>query len=149
VTVKIKYFNIFLLEEGKGFLNLISSFITDPSLYSRESDFIHNTVPYRTVPYRTVPYRTVPYRTVPYRTVPYRTVLYRTVLYRTVPYRFPLQFLSRSRSLSARRTVFFCLKFTVFPLKKSKARTVPYLKLRPFERFDLFISKARTVPRLS
>jgi hypothetical protein len=46
------------------------------------------------------------------------------ILYRTVPYRFPLQFLSRSRSLSARRTV--------FPVKKSKARTVPYLKLRPF-----------------
>jgi hypothetical protein len=39
--------------------------------YRRESDFIHNTVPYC-----------------------------------TVPYRFPLQFLSRSRSLSARRTVF-------------------------------------------
>jgi hypothetical protein len=31
---------------------------------------------------------------------------YRSVAYRTVPYRFPLQFLSRSRSLSARRTVF-------------------------------------------
>jgi hypothetical protein len=31
---------------------------------------------------------------------------YRSVPYRTVPYRFPLQFLSRSRSLSARRTVF-------------------------------------------
>jgi hypothetical protein len=30
-----------------------------------------------------------------------------TTPYRTVPYRFPLQFLSRSRSLSARRTVFF------------------------------------------
>jgi hypothetical protein len=55
--------------------------------YSRESDFIHNTVPYRSVPYRSVPYR--------------------TVAYRTVPYRFPLQFLSRSRSLSARRTVFY------------------------------------------
>ena len=30
---------------------------------------------------------------------------------------------------------FFCLKFTVFPLKMSKARTVPYLKLRPFNVF--------------
>jgi hypothetical protein len=45
--------------------------------------------------------------TTPYRTVPYRTVPHRTVPYRTVPYRFPLQLLSRSRSLSARRTVFF------------------------------------------
>jgi hypothetical protein len=27
--------------------------------------------------------------------------------YRSVPYRFPLEFLSRSRSLSARRTVVF------------------------------------------
>jgi hypothetical protein len=42
--------------------------------------------------------------------------------YRTVSYHFPLEYLSRSRSLSARRTVFFCLKFPVFPLKKSKAR---------------------------
>jgi hypothetical protein len=38
-------------------------------------------------------------------TTPYRSVPYRSVPYRTVPYRFPLQFLSRSRSLSARRTV--------------------------------------------
>jgi hypothetical protein len=30
-----------------------------------------------------------------------------TTPYRTVPYRFSLQFLSRSRSLSARRTVFY------------------------------------------
>ena len=51
-----------------------------------------------------------------------------TTPYRTVPYRFPLQFFSRSRSLSARRTVFFCPKFSVFLLKKSKAQTVPYLK---------------------
>jgi len=30
-----------------------------------------------------------------------------TTPYRTVPYRFPLEFLSRSRSLCARRTVLF------------------------------------------
>jgi hypothetical protein len=58
------------------------------------------------IPYRSVPYRTVAYRTVAYRTVAYRTGPYRTVPYRTVPYRFPLQFLSRSRSLSAKRSVF-------------------------------------------
>jgi hypothetical protein len=35
------------------------------------------------------------------------SIPYRTVAYRSVQYRIPLQFLSRSRSLSARRTVFF------------------------------------------
>jgi hypothetical protein len=112
---------------------VLSNFFKNKHLddYSRGSELILNTVPYLTVPYRTVPYRTVPHRTVPYRTVPYRTVPYRTV-----PYRFPFEHFSRSRSLSARRTVFFCLKFAVFPLKKSEARTVPYLKLRPFKRFD-------------
>jgi hypothetical protein len=86
----------------------------------------YRTVPYRTVPYRTVPYRTVPYRTVPlpYRTVPYRTVPYPTVPYRTVTYRFPLQFLSRSRSLSARRTVFLP-KILRFSAEKSQKRE-PY-----------------------
>jgi hypothetical protein len=48
----------------------------DTSLYSRGSEFILNTVPYR------------------------------NVAYRTVPYRFPLEHYSRSQSLSARRTVF-------------------------------------------
>ena len=40
----------------------------------------------------------------------------------TCPYRFSVPF--------------FLPKFSVFPLEKSKARTVPYLKLRPFLRFD-------------
>ena len=50
--------------------------------YSRESEFIHNTVPYRAV------------------------------------FRYPIKFLSRSRSLCARRTVISASKFSVFPLKK-------------------------------
>jgi hypothetical protein len=42
--------------------------------------------------------------------------------YRTVLYRFPLQFLSRSRSLGVKRWF-----FSAFNLK---ARTVPYLELK-------------------
>jgi hypothetical protein len=49
------------------------------AIYSRESDFIHNTEPYRSVPYRTVPYRTVPYRTVPYRTLPFSVTIFITL----------------------------------------------------------------------
>jgi hypothetical protein len=108
--------------------------------YPQHRTVPYRTVPYRTVPYRTVPYRTVPYRTVPYRTVPYRTVPYRTVPYRTVPYRtVPYRTLPFSVTIFITLAVskreayrFFCLKFSVFPLKKSKARTVLYLKLRPF-----------------
>jgi hypothetical protein len=83
--------------------------------YSRGSEFIPNTVPYHTVAYPTVPYRTLPYPTVPYRTLPFSVRIFIT--------------LAVSKR-EAYRT--FSLKFSVFPLIKSKARTVPYLKLRPF-----------------
>ena len=54
---------------------------------------------------------TTPYRTVPYRTLPFSVRIFITL---AVTLR------------EAYRT--FSLKFSVFPLKKSKARTVPYLK---------------------
>jgi hypothetical protein len=81
---------------------------------------------YPTVPYRTLPYRTVSYRTVSYRTVSYRIVPYRIVPYRTLPFSVRIFFTLAVSKREAYR--FFCLKLTVFPLKKSKARTVPYLK---------------------
>jgi hypothetical protein len=39
---------------------------------------------------------------------------------------------SAERNRSAEYLRIFGLKFTVFPLKSQKARTVPYLKLKPF-----------------
>jgi hypothetical protein len=57
--------------------------------------------------------------------------------YRIVPYRFPLQFLSRLRSLDAKRTVLFLPKIQKV---KSANRTVFRIKSR-FRRFNLFISK--------
>jgi hypothetical protein len=53
-----------------------------------------------------------------------------SIPYRTVPFSVRAFFTLAASKREAYR--FFCLKFTVFPLKKSKARTVPYLKLRPF-----------------
>ena len=60
-------------------------------VYSRESDFIHNTVPYRTVAYRTVAYRILPFSV---------TIFITLAVSKREAYRF------------------FCLKFSVFPLKK-------------------------------
>ena len=59
---------------------------------------------------------TIPYRSVPYRTLPFTVRIFITLaVTKREAYRI------------------FGLKFTViFPLKSQKARTVPYLKLKPF-----------------
>jgi hypothetical protein len=72
------------------------------SLYSRSSEFILNTVSYPIVPYRTVPYR-----------FPFSVRIFITLA------------ISKRE---AYRT--FCLKFSILPLKKSKAGGEPYLKLK-------------------
>jgi hypothetical protein len=110
-------------------------------LYSRESDFIHNTVPYRTVPYRTVPYRTVPYRTVPYRTVPYRTVPYRTVPYRTVPYRTVPY-----RTVPYRTVPYRTVPYRTVPYRTVPYRTVPYPTVFCYNFFHARGLLARGVP---
>jgi hypothetical protein len=69
--------------------------------FSIKSDFFHNTVAYRIVSYRIVAYLTLPFSV---------TILITLAVSRREAWRF------------------FCLKFSVFPQKKSKVRTVPYLK---------------------
>jgi hypothetical protein len=64
-----------------------------------------------------------------------------TGAYRTVPYRFPLEYLSRSRSLSARRTVFLP-KILRFSIKKFKSANRTVFKIKTVLAFLLIYFKS-------
>jgi len=68
-----------------------------------------------------------------------------TVAYRTLPFSVRI-FITLAVTLREAYRIFW-LEFSCFSLKKSKARTVSFLNLRPINRFDWFISEARTDQR--
>jgi hypothetical protein len=55
-----------------------------------------------------------------------------TVPYPTLPYRFPLQFLSLSRSLTLRGVPYFLPKIHRFPAKKVKSANRTVFKIKTF-----------------